>query len=148
MRILTVLCFCLSFFQISKAQLTKVLHQTFDVDSVEQITINLTGDYKVEKWAGDKILTETKVEIYDTTPGIFRYFIEEKKRYDIVAEINNMTASLFSNDPERKAIKNSKEADKACYEFVHVKIFVPDEFNIDNPGKLSRETSEAHLKKD
>lgn len=137
MRLLLSIFFCFFLFHLADAQLTKVLHQTFEVDSVEKITINLYGEYEIEKWAGNNILTETTIEIYDTTPGIFKYFIEEKGRYDIVAEINNMTASLFSNDSERRTIKN-KITDKECYEFVKVKIFVPDEFNVDDPVNLFR----------
>ena len=127
---------------MADAQLTKVLHQTFDVDSVDRITINLVGKYEIEKWAGNNILTETKIEIYDTTPGIFKYFVEEKRRYDIVAEISNMSATLFSNDPERRTIKN-KETNKECYEFVKVKIFVPQEFNTDDPANLFRRLHDA-----
>lgn len=137
MRFLLSICFSFFLFQLADAQLTKVLHQTFEVDSVEKITINLYGEYEIEKWAGNNILTETTIEIYDTTPGIFKYFIEEKGRYNIVAEINNMSASLFSNDSERRTIKN-KITDKECYEFVKVKIFVPDEFNVDDPVNLFR----------
>jgi hypothetical protein len=142
MRYFIFIFFCVFRFQNAEAQLTKVLHQTFEVDSVDKITINLFGEYKIEKWSGNNVLTETKIEIYDTTPGIFKYFIEEKGRYDIVAEISNMTASLFSNDSERRTIKN-KETNKECYEFVKVKIFVPDEFNIDDPVNLFRRAAEV-----
>jgi hypothetical protein len=143
MRFLSIGFICVFFFQIADAQLSKVIHQTFEIDSVDKITVNLVGEFELEKWAGNEILTETKIEIYDATAGIFKYFIEEKGRYDIVAEIDGMSASLFSNDSERRTIKN-KETDKECYEFIKVRIFVPDDFNIDDPVNLVRmTTSEA-----
>ena len=137
MRIFSIMILSLFFVQIANAQLTKVLHQTFEIDSVEKITLSLVGEYEVEKWAGNTILTETKIEIYDATKGIFKFFIEEKGRYDIVAEIDGMNATIFSNDSERRTIKN-KETDKECYEFIRLKIFVPEDFNIDDPINLIR----------
>ena len=137
MRIFSIMILSLLFVQIANAQLTKVLHQTFEIDSVEKITLSLVGEYEVEKWAGNTILTETKIEIYDATKGIFKFFIEEKGRYDIVADIDGINATIFSNDSERRTIKN-KETDKECYEFIRLKIFVPEDFNIDDPINLIR----------
>lgn len=140
MRIFSIGFFYIFFFQVANAQLTKVLHQTFEIDSVDKVTLNLVGEYELEKWAGNNILTETKIEIYNTTPGTFKFLIKEKGRYDIVAEINGITGSLFSYDSERRAIKN-KETGKECYEIIKVKIFVPDDFNIDDPVNLIRMTA-------
>ncbi len=144
MRFFSIVLFSTLFIQLANAQLTKVLHQTFEIDSVDKITLNLVGEYELEKWAGNNILTETKIEIYDAKPGVFKYLIEEKGRYEIVAEINidNMTATLFSNDSKRSVIKN-RETGKECYEFIKVKIFVPEDFNIDDPVNLVRMTSTA-----
>lgn len=143
MRIFSMLLFfCVFSFEAANAQLSKVLHQTFEVDSVNTIAINIVGEYELEKWAGNNILTETKVELYDTKAGVFKYLVEEKKRYDIVAEINNGTASLFSFQSKRDAIKN-RETGNECYEVVKVKILVPDDFNIENPANLVRTTVSA-----
>ena len=139
MRIFSIVFFSVFVAQIANAQLSKVIHQTFEIDSVENLTIKLVGEIELEKWAGNSILTETKVEIYNTTPGTFKYFIEEKKRYEIVGEIDGTTATLFSFDSKRLAIKK-QGTDKVCYETVKVKIFVPDDFNIDDPVNLFRMT--------
>ena len=137
MRFFSIFFFFILWTHVVNAQLTKVLHQTFEIDSVENLTISIVGEYELEKWAGNNILTETKIEIYNTTAGTFKYLIEEKKRYEIVAEINSTSASLFSFDSKRASIKN-KETGKECYEFIKVKIFVPDDFNIDDPVNLVR----------
>ena len=146
MRILSITFFSIFIFQIANAQLTKMLHQTFEVDSVDRITISIVGEYEIVKWAGNNVLTETKVEIYDTTPGTFKYLIEEKKRYEIVAEIDNMTASFFSFDSKRAPIKKRDSDDeenyKESFELIKVKIFVPDDFNIDDPTNLVRMTEQ------
>ena len=108
MRIFSFVFFSVFAFQIANAQLSKVIHQTFEIDSVENLTIKLVGEYELEKWAGNNILTETKIEIYNTTSGIFKFLIEEKKRYEIVADINGINGTLFSFDSKRPSIKNNK----------------------------------------
>ena len=120
--------------QSANAQLSKVLHQTFEIDEVSTISLNLVGEYEIEKWAGNSILTETSIELYDAKPGIFEHFIKEG-RYEIVSDINEGSAALSSKDSERKTIK-TKRGD--CYEFIKLKIFVPDDFNIDDPKHLIR----------
>ena len=143
MRIFSFVFFSVFVFQIANAQLSKVIHQTFEIDSVENLTLKLVGEYELEKWAGNNILTETKIEIYNTTSGIFKFLIEEKKRYEIVAEINGVNGTLFSFDSKRPSIKNNKTGEES-YEIVKVKIFVPDDFNLDDPINLVRMTeSEA-----
>ena len=142
MRFFSLFFFSLFIFQVANAQLVKVLHQTFEIDSVNNISIGIVGEYEIEKWAGNNILTETKVEIYDTTPGTFKHLVEEKKRYEIVAEIENTKATLFSFDSKRAPIKKSeaKEGDSfnESFELIKVKIFVPDDFNIEDPANLVR----------
>ncbi len=137
MRIFSIVFFSVFVSQIAIAQLSKVIHQTFEIDSIQNLTIKLVGEYKLEKWAGNTILTETKVKIYNTTPGDFKYFIEEKKRYEIVAELNGTIGTLFSFDSKRSSIKNKKTGEES-YETVKVKIFVPDDFNLDDPVNLVR----------
>ena len=74
------------------AQLEKVLHQSFDLDGVNSINLELYGEYEIEKWAGNSILTETSVQIYDATPGIFKHFVEKDKRYGIEANLTDESA--------------------------------------------------------
>ncbi len=139
MRIFSFFFFSLFVFQIANAQLSKVIHQTFEIDSIDNLTINLVGEYELVKWAGNTILTETKVEIYNTTVGIFKFFIEEKKRYEIVADLNGANGTLFSFDSKRPTIKNNKTGEES-YEMIKVKIFVPDDFNLEDPVNLVRMT--------
>ena len=61
MRFVSIGFFLIFFFQVASAQLTKVLHQTFEIDSVENVSISVVGEYEIEKWAGNNILTETKI---------------------------------------------------------------------------------------
>lgn len=128
-----ILLFCFSA-QTVNAQLSKVIHQTYDINDAETISLQITGEYKIEKWAGNTIMTETSVELYDAKPSILKYFVENG-RYEIVAEDKDATYSLKSKDSERKAIKTKKGE---CYEFVKIRIFVPEDFEVVNENSLVR----------
>lgn len=140
MRLILSAFFFLVISQLANAQLSKVLHQSFEIGDVKTVSLNLVGEYEIEKWAGNTILTETSIEIYDAKPGIFNHFIKEG-RYEIIADVQEATAALTSKDSERKSIRTKKGE---CYEFIKLKIFVPDDFNIDDPINLVRQSiSEA-----
>ena len=140
MRLILSAFFFLVISQLATAQLSKVLHQSFEIGDVKTVSLNLVGEYEIEKWAGNTILTETSIEIYDAKPGIFNHFVKEG-RYEIIADVQEATATLTSKDRERKSIRTKKGE---CYEFIKLKIFVPDDFNIDDSINLVRQSiSEA-----
>ncbi len=125
------------------AQLEKVLHQSFELNGVNNINLELYGEYEIEKWAGNSILTETSIQIYDATPGIFKHFIEKDNRYGIEADLSDENIQLKSTDGERVAIRRKNkggEGYKECYEFVKLRIFVPDDFKIVDQTQLVRDT--------
>jgi len=117
-----------------QAQLEKILHQSFDLTSINNITLDLYGEYEIEKWAGNSILTETSVQVYDASIGIFKHFVESG-RYGIDANLDEESIALVSKDKKRTAIRTKKGE---CYEFVKVRIFVPDDFKVVDQGNLVR----------
>ena len=120
---------CLFTFSNAQAQLEKVMHQTFEVgDDMEGISLDLVGDYSIEKWAGNTIMTETKVKLYEASPAILNHFVTKGKRYEILADTLSSRLVLSSFDKEREPIRRSK--DKECFEEVNVRIFVPDTFEM------------------
>ncbi len=127
---------------VVSAQISKILHQTFEIGEVAEIQLNLVGEYEIEKWAGNTILTETKIELYDASPGIFNHFVEVG-RYDIEGEINETTAQLASKDTERQAIR-TREGE--CFEIIKVKIFVPDTFDVVDNTRLIRQAEQEEEK--
>lgn len=120
--------------QTMNAQLSKVIHQTYDINDAETVSLQITGEYKIEKWAGNTIMTETSIELYDAKPSILKHFVEHG-RYEILSEENDATYFLKSKDSERKAIKTKKGE---CYEFVKIRIFIPEDFEVVNENSLVR----------
>ncbi len=66
-----------------QAQLQKVLHRPFEVDSARVIVLDLYGEYEVQPWAGDNILVEMTVKLYQASDGLLKHFIEKEKRYEM-----------------------------------------------------------------
>ena len=117
------------------AQLEKTIHQTFDVADFNSISIDLIGDStKVVSWAGNSILTETNVKLYDASTSILTHFMEKEQRYEIQADANGSDLRLTSVKKERKPIRTKNGE---CPENVTIRIFVPEDFE-QNGSRLER----------
>ena len=79
-------------------------------------------------------MTETSIELYDAKPSILNYFVNDG-RYEILIEDSNASVSLSSKMKERKPIKTKNGE---CYEFIKIRIFVPEDFDIVNENSLVR----------
>ena len=139
MRYLFILAIGLFSTQTLSAQLSQVIHQTFDIDEVEAISLDIVGEYEIEKWAGNTVMTETSIQIYDATPSIFKHFVKAG-RYEILGENNEANYQLSSKDTDRRTIR-TKRGD--CYEFIKIRVFIPEDFDIVDQKQLVRSVEEA-----
>ena len=130
-----LLAFCLfAFGQSASAQLEKILHQAFELNEVSSVSLNLHGEYEFEKWAGNAILVETHVQLYDASPSIFKHVLNHG-RYMLKAKKEEQRIHIESKDLERKTIhKNGNQ----CYEFVKVRILIPEDFEIVDQQNLRK----------
>jgi hypothetical protein len=107
------------------AQVEKTIHQTFDIGESKSIVLDLAGDYSIHPWAGNTLMTETKVELYDASPAIMNHVYEKEQRYKIESDTLGGTIKLISFDKKREAIRTRSGT---CTEIVHIKVFVPENF--------------------
>lgn len=108
------------------AQTETVIHQTFMVDSIKSLTLNLYGDYDIDFWAGNTILAETKVQLFNGPEHVLKFFIEEQQRYQINDTLVDSTALLLvSHVMDRKEIAYRGTP---CREIVRLRLFIPDVF--------------------
>ena len=117
-------------------QLRKVIHTTFDVDEANSILFDLYDEYEVELWAGDNIMTETTIKLYEGSEGILKHFIENG-RYEIEIKLEETALTLVSKykDKKNKQIKKQKGE---CFEQVNHKIFLPDTFEQGGENQYTR----------
>lgn len=137
MKPLVILLFFVSSITSVFGQLEKTIHQTFEVKAAKSIELNLAGEIIVVPWAGNTIMTETKVELYDASPSILKHFLEVERRYEIEMDTASASLLLRSFDLERREIRTRNGA---CPEIVQVKVFVPEEFEKQDEMTLVRST--------
>ena len=121
------------------AQLVKTIHQTFSLDEAASVNLDLQGDVEIETWAGNAVMTETKIELYDATPAVLKYFVEELGRYEIEAQAQGEGLALVSKDKTRRSIQYKGQQ---CYETTKTKVFVPDTYEVVSDTQL-RKKAEA-----
>ena len=109
----------------------QVIHQSFEVGDHKTITLSLDMPYEVEIWAGNTILTETKVRMDNIPPSILKHFIQ-KGRYEILENNLETTLELSLKDLNRFPIKTKNGQ---AEETVNIRIFVPEACTVHQMGK-------------
>jgi hypothetical protein len=135
MRLLVLSIFFFFFsFSFAQAQVKKILHQSFEIEGIDNVKLDFAGGYDIVAWAGNSILIETNIELYSASRDIYNHFKKEG-RYDVAADTAINLINLRSVDKERKPIRTSKGE---CFEIVRVRILIPEDFNIMNKTTLAR----------
>jgi len=107
------------------AQLKHTQHHTFQLDSINRVRIDLVDPFTVENWAGNQLMTETQVQLYQASESVLKFFLKNE-RYAIVPDSNSSTILILqSKDTVRKPIKTKFGE---CEERISVRIFVPKNF--------------------
>ncbi|MFN0035599.1 MAG: hypothetical protein ACKVUS_11065 [Saprospiraceae bacterium] len=140
MKLLLPLLFALLFLQTAHAQMERTMYQVFEIDSAQTVKFEIAGEYNVLEWAGNSILVETNVQIWDASREILGHLIKDG-RYDLAtdssASPNPKQVRIFTKHLDRKPIKRLDG--QKCLEIAVTKIFVPDTFYIsDDKQRLTR----------
>lgn len=118
--------FVVLFFTVfCSAQVEKTIHQTFELDQVSSVKLDIPGEFQIIPWASSSIMTETHVKLFQASPAILKHFIEEAKRYSFVLDTENGTATLKAEDQTREPIKIKGVT---LTEVLEQKIYLPENF--------------------
>ena len=118
------------------AQFSKTMHTSFEADSARVIRVDIVGEVSVEPWAGNTVLVETRARLYNSSKGVFDYFVEREGRYDVLAEVEGETLRLYSKVPERKTVQSKSGVAR---EEVLVRVLLPKAF-LDEAGSVGTYT--------
>lgn len=118
----------------------RTMYQVFEVDSAQVVKFEVAGEYSILEWAGNSILVETNVQIWDASREILAELIKIG-RYDLATDSsatpNPKEVRIFTKNLERKPIKRIDG--QKCLEIAVTKIFVPDTFYIsEDKQRLTR----------
>jgi hypothetical protein len=123
---------------LSWGQMKKILHQAFEHDSANIVSLDFHWQHQIVPWEGNVLLTETEVNLFDASPAILNYLIDSEKRYAILASHSSDTLKLKSFEKKREHIQTRNGV---CSEIVIVKVYVPKFYAYDG------ENSKMLLKK-
>jgi hypothetical protein len=136
MRLIMIILFGAWFIAPAAAQIQRIMHRAFELgDSILVVELDIHGDYTVVSWAGDNILFETQIKLYNASASILNHFVEEG-RYDLEARMMDaQTLRLASRDQERITIRTRRGE---CFEEVSQRLFLPSEFKVHGPDLWRR----------
>ena len=139
--------FLLGFMTTAHSQMERTMYQVFEIDSAQTVFFEIAGEYQILEWAGNSILVETNVQIWDASREILGHLIKDG-RYDLATDSlkipNPKQVRIFTKNLERKPIK--RVDGKKCLEIAVTKIFVPDTFYIsDDKQRLTRKGGKRKL---
>ncbi|MBX2874550.1 MAG: hypothetical protein KTR30_20680 [Saprospiraceae bacterium] len=107
------------------AQPKQIIHQSFSVDEMNNVQLDLNSEYEIEMWPGSEILVETKIQLTNATNSIMRYLIDNKRYAIGLDTVGERSVTLLSIDKEKREIETSKGK---LEEEIIVRIFMPDFF--------------------
>ena len=110
---------------LSSAQNRKVFHETFEIDSVKVIYFDILDSLIVEHWAGDVVLSETKIRVLNASRGILNHLVENG-RYSVETKLTQDTFSMVSTNRERQQM-NTPDG-RIMAEEVFIRVFIPEDY--------------------
>lgn len=127
--------FLFVFFSLSlQAQIKHTFHNTYELEEIETIELEVVGEIEFVKWKGTSLMTETIIELGNATKGILRHLLN-KQRYDLTDASEGTMLRIESVTKERKAVITRSGT---CDEHVGVIIYVPKDFEVRNDNLLVR----------
>jgi membrane protease subunit (stomatin/prohibitin family) len=123
-KVLFILYLLLNGFHV-EAQMERTMHQVLELDSVQTIALEIAGDYEIIHWAGNSLLVETRIQIFNANPQILDYLVEQGRYAVLIDTLPDYRLFLRSKETNRKVIKTRLGT---CTEFSAVRFFVPDNF--------------------
>ncbi len=120
---------------VAFSQFSKTVHNSFEADEASTITLDLAGEVAAEPWAGNTVLVETQIRLYNASKGIFEHFVERDGRYEVLFDASGDQLRIYSKDMVRKPIQSKNGL---CAEEVYVRVYIPKDFTGSELGPFTR----------
>ncbi len=122
------------------AQVTKTVHQTFEIEEeVVNVALDIYDEFVVEEWAGNNIMVVTKIELTSGAQHLLDFYVKEG-RYNLESSGEDTALSLVSKDNVRRGMKYK---DLTVYETVKMKLYIPENFQLNGDSQLVKKVEEV-----
>ncbi|MFK7772786.1 MAG: hypothetical protein AB8F94_11625 [Saprospiraceae bacterium] len=136
--IIALLIITIPFF--GNAQVKKTVHQTFELsDENADVTLDIFDEYEVEKWSSNNIMIVTTVTLESGIQHVLDYYVRVG-RYDVEKSGEETSLVLTSKDKVRKGMKYKETM---IYEIVKMKLFIPDNYELNGKDRLVKKVEET-----
>lgn len=123
------------------AQSARSVHHTYDLDNVEQISLDLHGDVVVEHWESRG---QVMVESYISIVSVKNRFLEgliNAGRYEVLSEQLPDSLHLSSKEALDRRLLNRRTGEQYLETVRHV-VYLPNDFVEVAPGVYRRKEDE------
>ncbi len=127
---------------VASAQFAKTMHSNFPTDGVEVIDIRLVDSVTVDYWAGNTILVQTDIRLYNASKGLFDFLTGEDGRYQVDASTEGTTLNLVNVKPSRAPLQTKQGT---CREEINVKVLLPVHFAGEGMGPFRVQAPEPPI---
>lgn len=124
-----------SFGLIVNAQVKRTVHQTFELeDENTQVIFDIYDDFETEAWSSNNIMIVTTIVLESGAQHLLDIYVKQG-RYDIEALDEGKVKKLVSKDKVRMGMKYK---DQVVYEIIKMKMYIPDNYEIQGDNRLVR----------
>ncbi|MFK8005765.1 MAG: hypothetical protein AB8H03_05310 [Saprospiraceae bacterium] len=125
---------------LGNAQVKKTLHQTFELpDENTEVSLDIYDEFEVEKWSSNNIMIVTTATLESGIQHILDFYIREG-RYGVEKSGEKTSLTLTSKDKVRKGMKYK---DVMIYEIVKMKLFIPEDYELQGKNRLVKKAEET-----
>ena len=128
---------------LARAQVKKTLHQTFELsDENTQVELDIFDEFEVEEWSSNNIMIVTSATLESGAQHVLDFYVREG-RYSVEKSGEKETLMLTSKDKVRKGMKYK---DSIIYEVVKMKLYIPENYELQGENKLVKKEEETASK--
>ena len=125
---------------MANAQVKKTLHQTFELsDENTEVALDIFDEFEVEEWSSNNIMIVTTVTLESGIQHVLDFYVREG-RYSVEKSGEETSLNLTSKDKVRKGMKYK---DSMIYEMIKMKLFIPENYELQGKNRLVKKVEET-----
>jgi len=125
---------------LANAQVKKTIHQTFELsDENTEVNLDIFDEFEVEEWSSNNIMIVTTATLESGIQHILDFYVREG-RYDVEKSGEETSLTLTSKDKVRKGMKYKETT---IYEIVKMKLFIPENYELQGKTRLVKKADET-----
>lgn len=125
---------------LTSAQVKKTIHQTFELSNENtQVDLDIFDEFEVEEWSSNNIMVVTTATLEKGVQHVLDFYVRDG-RYNVEKSGEEESLTLSSNDKVRKRMKYK---DAMIFEIVKMKLYIPENYELQGKNRLVKKVEET-----